>query len=676
MNVTLNIGSATGPTRTFSTCSFNPAQMIVKPASSQDTSADAWVYNVRSSSWPGDPTKTFKYIDIEVRNARLIAGLTLTNPNNAIIQPWSLKYNADLDECFFMDSNIHSHAIPVGEKPADWDSRWRDKYYLRYSGVWGGGTSGPNKKITWFSNPDYETWNSQAAYFTIDEGYEPTRIYVAPSGLAFSVAEVFNNNRRIQSSANFGFGRFCRNTENYNTNYIPWRYPGVSGSNIFGTTDFRFYFGGEMGYSGQTDFIAKNYIQMVSFRYDGEDYIGYAFIRFNADGIPLSAACYGASAFAWGEQGGGGEYSGPTSVPAGGSGTYTDTNVNVTVNGINGNVWIGTNPNGIKTYKINAATLDLIIKDICKTDWGTASPDKVVQMLSTGVVDCYALPFEAGAQTNLDVTILGEEIKTPGTQTVLNQPVITEAQTYFDFGSIELPHYYDNFLDFAPYTQMSINLPWIGKFELPVNDFMYGELRLKYRQDNYTGDLIAFVETTNQFGDSHIVAQFQGNGKYTIPFNLTGKNNQALVSALAGVGKIAGGAMSGAKMGSIVPGLGTAAGAVIGGTIATVTALPDFQTALNAPPDTSHTSVSLNGNASWLGYLDPYIEITRTMYDEPETYGKDRGYTSNISMPLRDVHGFCIVKNFKVENIPIATEQEKAEILLLLSKGVYIEHYN
>lgn len=670
MNITLNVGSATGPTKTFSTCSFNPANMIIKPASSQDTSADAWLYNIRSTPWPGDTSKTFKYIDIEVRNARLITGLTLTNPLNAIIQPWKLKYNADLDECFFMDSNAHSHAIPVGEKPDDWDARWRDKYYLKYKRMWGGGTNGPNKYVTWFNNVGNGVWNSQETFYTIDEGYEPTRVYVAPSGLAFGVAEILTNSRIISSSSSFGLGRFCTNAGNYNENYIPWRYPGVSGSNIFGQTDIRFYFA-PGGFNQQADFTAKTYVQMVSFRYDGEDYIGYAIIWFNADGIPLNAACYGASAFAWGDQGGGGEYSGPTSVPAGGSGTYTDTNVNVTVNGINGNVWVGTNPNGIKTYKTNAATLDLIVKDICTTNWGTTSPDKVVQMLSAGVVDCYALPFEAGAQTNLDVTILGEEIKTPGTQLNLNQPVITEAQTYFDFGSVELPHYYDNFLDFAPYTKMSINLPWIGKFELPVNDFMYGELRLKYRQDNYTGDLVAFIETTNQFGDSHIVAQFQGNGKYTIPFSLTGKNNQALVSALAGVGKIAGGAMSGAKMGSMVPGLGTAAGAVIGGTVATVTALPDFQTALNAPPDTSHTSVSLNGNASWLGYLDPYIEITRTMYNEPETYGRDRGYTSNVSVRLSELTGFAIIKNLDASGLIGCTEQERAEILLLLSKGCY-----
>ena len=58
----------------------------------------------------------------------------------------------------------------------------------------------------------------------------------------------------------------------------------------------------------------------------------------------------------------------------------------------------------------------------------------------------------------------------------------------FDCGTFELMEYYNSYLDYAPYTKVSIFLPYIGDKQLSTDEGMNKTLGVKYRFDLATGD--------------------------------------------------------------------------------------------------------------------------------------------------------------------------------------------
>lgn len=618
-------------------------------------------------------------------------------------------------------------AVPIGEKPADWDWRWRDKYYILSSATM---TYNGNKNIrmirglranTYSSNAsgwDECTWSDTTQYYTAKPGNETQCFYITERLLCFGASNLCENNTYTQRYENFG--TILMNRRNlryyldgdYQTNYTMWGgnfgwsiltpstqklstpIPAVSTS--ISSTMYDCWGSLMSGGWGSIniprwtlataqDTIVNGITTMCGFTYNDTNYVGMCYIHFNASNQIDHVLVRAVEDFEddteslWGVEPplppSGGGYSGPTSSPGGGSGTYTDTDSGIIRTAINGTLFTGSVSGGFKTYDIDSTTLNKVINGIFS---GTYS-EKMVNQMNTGIVDCYGLAIPASSAGSVNISVLGEDIEDGGN--VMEAPIISPMQEFVSCGSINFGKFYDSFLDFDPFTTLSIYLPFIGKFDLPTNEFMYATLTLKYIQDNYSGDLLAIIEASGDYkytgvdghGTSyaHPVAEFSGNGKYTIPINVASKNNIALLSTLSAGGKIVGGVVTGAKAGGALGPEGAAIGALVGGAAGAIASYPDL-VATGSAPLTGHSLVQFSGNQSWLSCMTPYIVITRSMYAEPSTFGNDVGYRSNISYRIGDISGWTICKNADLSGITNANEREKAEILALIKSGIYV----
>lgn len=212
---------------------------------------------------------------------------------------------------------------------------------------------------------------------------------------------------------------------------------------------------------------------------------------------------------------------------------------------------------------------------------------------------------------------------------------------FYDFncGTFELMEYYNSYLDYAPYTKVSIFLPYIGDKQLSTDEVMNKTLGVKYRFDLATGDCVAFITV-----DGNTLYQFSGNCAARLP--LAGNNWNGIIPALTGV------AISAGSMAAGLPALGAASAA----------AVSTMKEAI------SHTG-SISGSAGLMGIQKPYLIVTRPRQALPLQQNSFTGYPSFITESLGSLNGYTEVEACHLEHVP-ATGAELAEIERLLKEGV------
>lgn len=638
--------------------------------------------------------------------------------------PWEVKLNTETNRYEFAGFSQHYRPLTVGVKPTDWDTTWQWKYYTKYDTnfYWADSNSVPVTYPRGINNntndtTPYTAWDSNTQYYVADNGWEVNQIWVTDRMLTFGGWQSFETYGTGNTSAYMcglvnGYRSLGVRLYTDGSNQSNWGYKGgrVGFAQLSTDTNRITSYcdsmnpttpsGGHVNtYRSNVPFVENaartqlinngkwsvpTFCRLVAFTLDSVNYIGFLMGYENSrfPNMPYTPTIYAIEDLEdetlspWGvEPPPSGGYSGPTSRPGGGSGTYTDTDSGIIRTAINGTLFTGSVSGGFKTYDIDSTTLNKVINGIFS---GTYS-EKMVNQMNTGIVDCYGLAIPASSAGSVNISVLGEDIEDGGN--VMEAPIISPMQEFVSCGSISFGKFYDSFLDFDPFTTLSIYLPFIGKFDLPTNEFMYSTLTLKYIQDNYSGDLLAIIEASGDYkytgvdghGTSyaHPVAEFSGNGKYTIPINVASKNNIALLSTLSAGGKIVGGVVTGAKAGGALGPEGAAIGAIVGGAAGAIASYPDL-VATGSAPLTGHSLVQFSGNQSWLSCMTPYIVITRSMYAEPSTFGNDVGYRSNISYRIGDISGWTICKNADLSGITNANDREKAEILALIKSGIYV----
>lgn len=225
-----------------------------------------------------------------------------------------------------------------------------------------------------------------------------------------------------------------------------------------------------------------------------------------------------------------------------------------------------------------------------------------------------------------------------------------------DKGTVQIPEYYGSRLDYAPHTQAQIYLPFCGEYPLDISDVMGGSVGITYRIDIATGDCVAFVLGTDRRGLTTISKQYKGNCAYRIPISGSDNGGAGLMAALS---SMVGGAV------------GMAAGNVVGGAAQIIGGAAE---AVTAPVHT--TTPQVQGSASAMGVLVPYIKIYRVEQQRPEHYADLIGDTAAIggSVEYVDtyaVKGFTVFDSIDLSGV-VATDAEKDEIRRLLQGGVYL----
>ena len=246
-----------------------------------------------------------------------------------------------------------------------------------------------------------------------------------------------------------------------------------------------------------------------------------------------------------------------------------------------------------------------------------------------GLHKIYAQPSISDAQ-NIKVGYL---------DTGVNSNVVGNQYTYIDCGSVSLREYYGNVLDYAPYTDARLYLPFIGIVPLDIADVSRGTISVRYGVDVLTGACIANVNVQRDNAGGVLYA-YTGNCAAQYPLS-SGSYLGMLSGAVSAVGNLATGNLIGA-MGS----------------------------ALSMRTNVEHSG-AFTGNAGAMGCKIPYLIVSRPQSAMNSGFPAIQGYPSNVFVQLKNCTGYVQVRDCHVENIP-ATSAELDLIKSLLMEGVIL----
>lgn len=238
-----------------------------------------------------------------------------------------------------------------------------------------------------------------------------------------------------------------------------------------------------------------------------------------------------------------------------------------------------------------------------------------------------------------------------------------------------------NFLDYAPYTKITMFLPFVGTVELSPEQIASHTnidkaiIYLSAAVDAPSGSITYVVYNQNN------VVLAEKTGKIAIDLPLSGNDNaaqaQAILEAQFRMGKqilgnsvgvassVAGNAMNGNLIGALT-GAGTSTFNNIISTVETY-----IQNSL------AHKQVpveigSFGGVLSNIGISQiPYITVYRQKVANPENYGHTTGFLVEGTYLISGLEGFTKCNNVDVSGISQATDKEKAQIKQILESGFY-----
>lgn len=233
---------------------------------------------------------------------------------------------------------------------------------------------------------------------------------------------------------------------------------------------------------------------------------------------------------------------------------------------------------------------------------------------------------------------------------------LTSQYLEFDCGTVNINEFFGSALDYNPYTQVQIYLPFIGFQNLSADDIMDGTITLKYHIDMLTGTCTALIKCvkSNKYNLASVLYSFAGSMNMSVPISASnyGQAMGTLINGITGIG--IGAAMGGAP-------------AMLG-----VSATGSAMNIMNTKA-TVQRSGGIVMNAGALGNLTPYIIITRPVQHKPEDYQKFKGWENNITYTLSALQGkgYTEIMYTHIEGLT-ATDEEKAEIESLLKDGVIL----
>ena len=216
----------------------------------------------------------------------------------------------------------------------------------------------------------------------------------------------------------------------------------------------------------------------------------------------------------------------------------------------------------------------------------------------------------------------------------------------FDCGTILIPQYSKSYLDYAPYTDISVYIPYVGLRSLPCDAIMGKTIGLKYRIDIFSGACVVYLTVNGS-----VLLQFTGNCAQPIPFTSQSWGT-AVTNAISMVAS--GASMIAMPATAPLAIANMASTAVNGGFKADIT-----------------KGGGSGGNTGFLGVQKPYVIIQRPVQCVPANQNTFTGYPSYITATFGDLKGYTEVDKIILENIN-ATESELNELESILKGGVYV----
>ena len=250
------------------------------------------------------------------------------------------------------------------------------------------------------------------------------------------------------------------------------------------------------------------------------------------------------------------------------------------------------------------------------------------------IISCKAIPYAINGTT--------QEITLGNVKTGVNGEKISQNFSKQTIGAVAISEHYHNFLDYAPYTNVIIYLPYIGFKELDTSLVMGKTLKIEYTLDVITGGCLAQIYV----GEIRLY-EFTGNIGVDIP--ITASNRAQVESSYisAGVGVVSS-AMNGNAIG--------VANSIIG-----------------AATSQYHYSGTGNPSPSCVASTNRtcYVVIDRPQYQPLNAFNHTRGRMCCLSKTIGSLNGYTVCdKNVDISGIS-ATDEEKEEIVNILSSGFF-----
>ena len=250
------------------------------------------------------------------------------------------------------------------------------------------------------------------------------------------------------------------------------------------------------------------------------------------------------------------------------------------------------------------------------------------------IISCKSIPINTNGAN--------QEIVLGNVATGVNGEKISNNFAKQTIGSIAINEHYHNFLDYAPYTNVILYLPYIGFKELDTTLVMNKTLKVIYTVDAITGGCLAQVYVNNIR-----LYEFTGNVGIDIPITAS---NRAQVEA-----------------GYIQAGVGATASALGGNISGAVTSL------LNSATSQYHYSSTGNPSPMCVASTNRtcYVILDRPNYQNLKAFNHTRGRKCYLSKTISTLKGFTICdSNIDLSGIN-ATDTEKEEIVNILSTGFF-----
>lgn len=222
-----------------------------------------------------------------------------------------------------------------------------------------------------------------------------------------------------------------------------------------------------------------------------------------------------------------------------------------------------------------------------------------------------------------------------------------------DCGSMKVNRYWGTYLDYDPYTQVEIYLPYIGTKPLRADDIMNSTISVRYIVDIISGACVAEIKSSVVNSRSSVLYRFSGMCTAQLPISGNSYDN-----ILTGVTKLIGGAFSGL----VSTGLGNPMGAV-GGMESAASGLID----INKPH--IDRSGGVNSTSGFLSTQKPVLIFTFPRACVPANQSHYTGYPSFITENLSNLSGYTEIEKIHIEGFT-GTEPELAELESLLKGGV------
>lgn len=302
---------------------------------------------------------------------------------------------------------------------------------------------------------------------------------------------------------------------------------------------------------------------------------------------------------------------------------------------------------------------------------GTWDIENTHKDLYKNLVSCKLIKPPAPIPTtgSAPFTIYGVKPQYAGADITL--PVVSGNPTA-TFGPYLIDRKFGDFRDYAPYTRVSIYLPYCGWCDLPSH-VVGRQVSVHY----YT-DIIAATCKAVVFCSNNIIAEAAGVIGLDIPFvaDNVGAKMQAVTAGM--IAALGGGIQLGAGIGTMAATKsGSGAKAALSGASQYLSGYSQMAMAFNE--NTTEISGKNGDGCCLAGATNIIIKIVRpkkgsytTAPYTPPGYGHGIGFVSQKQVRVSSVSGLLIADNVDTSGISNATDAERAEIKRVLETGLLV----